>query len=295
MSDIISKGTMLPESVVGTLINTVKGKSSLAELCAAEPVAFNGQKEFTFAFDREVDVVAENGAKSKGGVTINPVTIIPVKVEYGTRISDEFLFATEEYQIDVLDAFAQGFAAKVARGIDIMAFHGFNPRTGAASAVIGNNHFDNKVTQVVTATANPDNDMESAVTLIEGNDCAVTGAAISPAFRSALAQLVDGNGRKIYPELSWGQAIGAINGLPVSANGTVSFGGSTDKAIVGDFAGSFKWGYAKEIPLEIIPYGNPDNDGTLGDLKGHNQIYLRSEVYVGWGILVPNAFAIIRP
>ena len=55
-----------------------------------------------------------------------------------------------------------------------------------------------------------------------------------------------------------------------------------------------RWGFAKEMPIEISQYGNPDNDTTLGDLKGHNQIYLRGEAYIGWGILDPNAFAIIK-
>lgn len=41
--------------------------------------------------------------------------------------------------------------------------------------------------------------------------------------------------------------------------------------------------------MEIIPYGDPDNTGL--DLKGSNQIYIRAEVYLGWGILLPSSFA----
>ena len=62
-----------------------------------------------------------------------------------------------------------------------------------------------------------------------------------------------------------------------------------DEIILGDFANVFKWGYAKEIPLEIIQYGDPDNSGK--DLKGHNQVYVRAEVYLGWGILDASSFA----
>ena len=65
--------------------------------------------------------------------------------------------------------------------------------------------------------------------------------------------------------------------------------GDVDKAIVGDFANMFKWGYAKEIPVEIIKYGDPDNSGK--DLKGYNQVYIRAEVYLGWGILDGDSFA----
>ena len=44
----------------------------------------------------------------------------------------------------------------------------------------------------------------------------------------------------------------------------------------------------------MIQYGNPDNDTELGDLKGHNQVYLRGEADIGWGILDPTAFAHIK-
>lgn len=294
MGDILSKGTLFPEELVPELINLVKGKSALAALSAQKPISFNGQKEFTFTFDNEIDVVAENGAKTKGGVTISPVTIIPIKVEYGARISDEFVHANEKIQLDYLQAFSEGFARKVARGIDLMAFHGINPRTKATSAVIGSNHFDSKITNVVDATNSPDADIESAIELIQENEYDVSGLAIAPVFRSALSKEKDATGRKLYPDLAWGNAPGNINGISVASNSTVSFNNSSDRAIIGDFQNCFKWGFAKEIPIEIIEYGNPDNDATLGDLKGHNQIYIRGEMYVGWGILVPEAFAMIK-
>ena len=60
-------------------------------------------------------------------------------------------------------------------------------------------------------------------------------------------------------------------------------------AIVGDFANYFKYGIAKEILMDVIPYGDPDNTGL--DLKGNNQIFIRSEVYLGWAIMDEKAFA----
>lgn len=129
MADVLSKGTLFDPVLVKDLINKVKGKSSIAVLSAQTPIPFNGRKEFTFTMDSEIDVVAENGKKSHGGISVEPVTIVPIKVEYGARISDEFLYASEEEQLDILKAFNDGFAKKVASGLDIMAFHGFNPRT----------------------------------------------------------------------------------------------------------------------------------------------------------------------
>lgn len=150
MADILSKGSLFPEELIPDFIKKTTGASALAKLCSATPIPFNGVKEFTFSLDKEVDIVAENGAKTKGGLTVDPITIVPIKIEYGARISDEFLYASEDAQLDYMSAFADGFAKKVAKGLDLMAFHGVNPRTGTASSVIGTNHFDSKVTQAVT-------------------------------------------------------------------------------------------------------------------------------------------------
>lgn len=285
----ISRGSMFDPLLVTDLINKVRGRSSLAVLANQTPIPFNGQKEFTFSMDSEIDIVAENGKKSEGGISMDPVTIVPIKFEYGARMSDEFLYATEEEQIEILTAFNDGFARKVARGLDLAAFHGVNPRTGSASDVVGTNNFDSKVEQtVVYASATPDENLEDAVALVHGSDGDVTGIAMSSIFASDLAK-VKANGIKQYPEFAFGANPGSLNGLKTDVNRTVSDMSENDRAIVGDFTGSFKWGYSKEIPLEIIKYGDPDNSGK--DLKGYNQVYIRAELYLGWGILVPSAFA----
>lgn len=292
----LERGILFQPELVGDLINKVKGKSSLARMSGQTPIAFNGNKEFTFTMDKEIDVVAESGAKSHGGVTIAPVTIVPIKVEYGARISDEFMYAAEEEKINILKAFNDGFATKVARGLDLMAFHGVNPRTGLASLVIGNNNFDTQVMQTVgfsDANPNADGNIEAAVAQIQAAGYGVSGLIMSPVFASALANtLVNVNGPKRYPELAWGANPDVINGLKTDINKTVSdMSGDVGRAIIGDFATGFKWGYAKQIPLEIIKYGNPDNDAEAGDLKGHNQVYIRCELYLGWGILDAAAFS----
>lgn len=296
MADILSKGSLFPEELVPGFIQKTTGASALAKLCGATPIPFNGMKEFTFTLDKEVDIVAENGAKTKGGATVDPITIVPLKIEYGARVSDEFLYASEDARMDVLSAFADGFAKKVAKGLDLMAFHGINPRTGTASNVIGANHFDSKVTQTVTIVSGdkPDANVEAAIALVQGAERDVTGMVLAPSFKSSLAAQTTADGVKLYPQLAWGANPGEVNGLRVETTSNLSANTSLDRALVGDFANCFKWGYAKEIPIEVIQYGNPDNDTTLGDLKGHNQVYLRGEVYIGWGILDPAAFAHIK-
>lgn len=291
MADVVSRGSLFDPVLVKDLIDRVKGKSSLAKLSRQTPIPFNGMKEFIFTMDDEVDLVAENGAKSRGSLALTPVTIVPLKVEYGARLSDEFMYASQEEQIEILKAFNEGFANKVARGLDIMAMHGVNPRSKSASALIGTNHFDNGVT-VVTAGSTADAQVENAIAAVQANDYDVTGMAMAPAFRSALAAITLQSGERMFPDLAWGNAPGSIHGLPVDVNNTVAFNSSDDLALIGDFETAFKWGYSKQIATEIIKYGDPDNSGN--DLKGHNQIYIRAEMYLGWGILDKNAFALIQ-
>ena len=289
MAGVLSKGTLFDPELVTDVINKVKGKSSLAVLSRQEPIPFNGSKEFVFSLDSEIDIVAENGKYSHGGAKFEPITIIPIKVEYGARVSEEFLTATEEEQIEVLKNFNEGFAKKMASGMDLAAFHGVNPRTGQPSTVVGDNHFDAKVTQTVTYDASaPDANIEAAIALVEGSDGEVTGIVIAPAVRTALAAMTKSAGEKLYPEFAFGGKPGNLGSNALDINKTVAVG-DVDKAIVGDFAGRVKWGYAKEIKMEVIPYGDPDNTGV--DLKGSGQVYIRCQTYIGWGIFDGDSFA----
>lgn len=296
MAATISKGSLFPVELADQMINLVRGKSSLARLSGITPIPFVGKDVFTFNFDGEIALVGENAAKSNGGGTVAPVSMTPVKVEYGMRVSDEFMYAAEEKRIEYLRAFSEGFAKKLARGLDIMAFHGVNPRTGSTASALNDKNFDDVVTQKVAYNSStPQNNVVDAIALVETHEHEVTGLAAAPAFKTALANLTktSGGSELLFPELGWGATVGQLNGLPFDANSTVSFNSGDDRAIVGNFADFFKWGIAKEMPIEVIEYGNPDNDADLGDLKGHNQVYLRGEAYIGWGILDPNAFAII--
>ena len=296
----LSKGSLFKAKLRKEVVNLVRGKSSIARLAGVEPVNFNGTDIFTFSFDNEAAIVGEGEAKPVGGATITPVQIRPFKVEFGSRVTDEFMIAADEEKIEILRAFADGFSAKVARVLDIAAFHGYNPRTGQASTVIGNNNLDyvianyNSGANVVTYdSSDPNTNMETAIAKVMDAEHEVTGAAFAPSFRSALAAQTKSNGDLMFPELGWGNQVQELRGLAIDSNSTVAFGGSKDKAIVGNFRDYFKWGVAKDMGIKIIEYGNPDNSED-GDLAGHNQVYIRGEMYIGYGILAPEAFALVK-
>lgn len=280
------------------LFNKVKGHSTLAKLSASEPLPFSGIDIFTFSMDGEAAIVGEGGQKPAGEAEFGKVSIKPLKVVYQHRLTDEFIHLAAEKQLPYMNAFTDGFSKKIARAFDIMAMHGLNPATKAASPAIGDNCFDAPGIATVTySSAAPDENVDSAVQAIQTAGGDVSGIAMAPAFGAALgAMKASGTGLPVYPEYRFGGNPGTFGGgLAADINNTVAFDTSPatakDLAIVGDFAGAFRWGYAEQITFEVIRFGDPDGQG---DLKRNNQIVLRSEAYVGWGILLPDSFVRIK-
>ena len=127
--------TSFPAELVREVFIGAKGKSSIAKLCGQTPVAFSGTDVMVFSLDGEVNLVAEGGAKAKHTNSNDVAPITPVKIEYGARVSNEFLKCSYEKQLEYIRGFKDGFAGKLARGLDIMVMHGINPATGTAAGV----------------------------------------------------------------------------------------------------------------------------------------------------------------
>lgn len=295
MADVVLMGNKIPTELVEEMFNSVRGTSALARLAQERPLPFVGTTEMVFSLDKEASVVGENGTKVHGGADIQPVVIRPVKFEYGARFSKEMWKAGDEKRLEILRTFVEGAARKFARGLDIAALHGLNPYDLTASAVIGNNNFEAKVTNAVTyAAANADANINAAVAMVEAAGTMVDGAAMSTTMKGAISAL-SANGAPKYPAFAWGSAPEALGDMRLAVNPTVSMAatGATNTlhALVGDFS-AFRWGYADDIEYEVIQYGDPDNSGV--DLAGKNQIYLRAEAYIGWGILAPSFFAKVQ-
>lgn len=287
MATITKSTNLFPAELVSEVFSKAKGHSSLAKLSGQTPIPFSGNTQMVFAMDGEASIVGEGEQKPAGDASFNPVTITPVKFVYQHRLTDEFVNMSEEQQLPYLQAFADGFAAKIARALDISAFHGVNPSTKTAVSGLATKNFDMATIATVTTTAGKeDEDIDTAVQAITGEDGVVTGIAMAPAFSAALSK-IKVNGVAQYPEFRFGQNPEAFYGMASDVNNTVSFGTSKDLAIVGDFQNAFKWGYTENVPCEIIEYGDPDGQG---DLKRTNQIVLRAEAYIGWGILDTASF-----
>ncbi len=288
-------GTMFPTELVTEMFNTVRGHSALAKLSGAKPIPFNGETAFVFSMDGEAQLLGEGEAKKKNQAAIETKVIRPLKFVYQHRVSDEFI-RTSEGRINYLQAFADGFAKKIARGFDIAAMHGIEPYSMTAAAGIATNNLDvctaNDVTYVA---ASADENIEAAIQAIRAGGRDVTGMALSPAMGAALAA-IKVNGVAQYPEFRFGQNPQGFYGFGSDVNPTVPMklaaGTTTVHAYIGDFANAFRWGYAANIPLEVIQYGDPDDLGR--DLKRYNEVCLRAEAYIGWGILDAASFARVK-
>lgn len=296
MATITTSTNLFPEELVPEIFSKVKGHSALARLSGQTPIRFVGTQQFVFSMDGEAAIVGEGEQKPAGEATFTTVTITPIKFVYQHRLTDEFIHMAEEQQVPYLQAFGEGFATKIARALDIAAFHGIDPATKAPVASLATKNFDALLDQDYVITYNagtPDDNIDTAVQQIIAGNGNVTGIAMAPAFGAAMGSMKDetGSNRSLYPEFRFGQNPNAFAGMGVDVNPTVNFNTAADMAVVGDFSRAFRWGYAANIPMEVIEYGDPDGQG---DLKRKNQICLRAEAYLGWGILDAASFRLIK-
>lgn len=293
----LQAGTLFKPELVKELISKVQGTSVLAQLSTQTPIPFNGTEQFIFNLEGDAQIVGEGKKKEAGEAKIEPVIIKPLKFVYQARISDEFLRSSEEKQIEYMSLFTDGFATKIAQAFDIAALHGVEPKTLTDATFKSTNSFDGLVTtNVVTyAEAQIDANIEDAIQAVVATDNDVTGIAMSPTAARAMSKIKNKNEDAKYSEFSFGGRPKEFADHKLEINKNLTKQGSNlekDHVIVGDFENRFKWGYAENMPLEIIQFGDPD--GTGRDLKAYNEICLRAEAFIGWGILDATAFARVK-
>lgn len=292
-STATKKATLFNPELVTEIMNKVQGRSTLAKLSNQQPIPFNGTEQFIFNLEGNAQIVGEGELKGAGKAVITSKVITPLKFVYQARITDEFMHASDEKKLNFLKHYADGFAKKIAEAFDIAAIHGLEPKGLTDASFKATNSFDGLVTgNVVTYNAATiDSNIDDAVQAIVATDNEVTGIAMSPAAGQAMSK-VKVNNVVQFPEFRFGQRPDNFFGMELDINKTLtaqSGKGKKNHAIVGDFQNRFKWGYAENIPMEIIEYGDPDGAGR--DLKAYNEILLRTEAYIGWGILDEKAFA----
>ena len=303
MAVLATSSFSLPKHLVPGVWRKAQDGSVLAQLSGADPQEFGEQQYMTLTGNPRGEVVGEGANKGESTATFAPVTAIPRKVQVTQRFNEEVQWADESRQLGVLATMRDLTGEALGRALDLIAIHGINPLTGAALSGSPAKLLDTtNAVELTTATlATPDAAIESAVGLVLADGISPNGIAIDPTYAFSLATQRYSDGRKVAPDLGFGQNLGTYLGLNAAVGNTVSGGpevitASTGvyasdnpniKAIVGDFS-AFRWGVQVDIPMEVIRYGDPDG---LGDLKRKNQIAIRSEVVYGIGIMSLDAFA----
>lgn len=294
---------LMPREIADGMITQTRTLSTVARLSAREPMRFGKVDYITFNDFPKAEFVEEGGEKSatKGGFGV--VTAAPHKAQVTMRFNEEVQWASEDHQLGVLTELADAGQVSLSRALDLGMYHRINPLTG--NAIAGWDNYVTKSTKIVehdpAGTVDLDDEFATAVGLLVNAPVTVqvTGAAFDPKFSWALSQLKrkDGAGTtsdQRYPQLGFGTNITDFRGIPVAQGNTVSgTPEATDtkvRAIVGDFQNGIRWGVQRELPIELIRFGDPDGQG---DLKRHNQIALRLEIVYGWYIFVER-FTIIK-
>lgn len=291
---------LMPRNIADGMVKASKSLSAVARLSNREPMRFGEVDFITFNDFPKMEYVEEGANKASTSTGFGSVTAKPHKGQVTLRFNEEVQWADEDYQLGILREVADAGQVALSRGLDLGLFHRINPLTGTAITT-----WDNYVTattkNVEIATADADEDFRAAVGLLVNGSTPsqVNGAAIDPKFAWALSNLKrkDGSGATSdlrYPQLGFGTNITDFLGVPVAQGDTVS--GTPEavdtkvRAIVGDFQNGIRWGVQRELPVEIIRFGDPDGQG---DLKRKNQIALRLEIVYGWYVFT-SRFAVIK-
>lgn len=291
---------LMPRNIADGMITDSRTTSVIAKLSAREPQRFGEVDYITFNDFPRAEFVEEGANKSSTTGGFGAVTAKPHKAQVTMRFNEEVQWADEDYQLGVLRTLGEAGGIALSRALDLGLIHRINPLTGAVIA-----GWDNYITattnRVEIDAADADADFREAVgqLVTASPTVAVNGAAFDPKFSWALANLMtrDGSGetsQQRYPTLGFGTDVSDFMGINVAQGDTVS--GTPEaadtlvRAIVGDFRNGIRWGVQRDLPVDLIRYGDPDGQG---DLKRKNQIALRLEIVYGWYVFV-DRFAVVE-
>lgn len=290
MAALITSDFEIPNEISAGIFEKAQKGSTLAQLSGARPQKFGKQQVWVLTAPPKAELVGEAAEKSPTPAAYSNKTINPFKLQVTMRFSQEVQWADEDTQIGVLQDLASNAGIALGRALDLVGIHKINPLTGSVSSLVSEGLID--TTQAVGITDSKyDEAIEAAAGMIIAAGYTPNGIAMDPTLSFALSTMRDVNGRKIYPEIGFGQNITNFAGMNAAVSDTVSAKNEIATAsgllgVVGQFD-AFRWGVQRSIGCHLIEYGDPDG---LGDLQRQNQLAIRAEIVYGIGIMDQNAF-----
>lgn len=290
MSALITSSFEIPNSISQGIFEKAQKGSTLARLSGARPQKFGKQTAWVLTAPPKAEIVGEGGKKSPTPAIYAPKTINPIKLQVTMRASQEVQWADEDVQIGVLQDLAANAGIALGRALDLVGIHKINPLSGTVSELVKEGLVD--ATQIATLTNEKyDQAIEAAAGTIISSGYTPSGVAMDTSLSFGLSTMRDNQGKKLYPEIGFGQNLSNFEGMNVAVSDTVSAKNeiaspSNLLGIVGQFD-AFRWGVQRNIGAHLIEYGDPDG---LGDLQRQNQIAIRAEIVYGIGIMAMDAF-----
>lgn len=282
---------LLPRNIADGMITEARSTSTVAQLSGREPQKFGETDYIIFNDFPKAEFVEEGAQKSSTTGGYESVTAKPKKAQVTMRFNQEVQWASEDHQLSILSDLAGAGQVALARALDLGLYHRINPLSGDVIT-----SWDNYLTateySAELGTGEADQVVRSAAGLLINRQrpVSVNGFAIDPRLTWELSELqtknADGSpsGVQRYPQLGLGSSATSFLGLNTAQGDTVS--GQPEatadtgvRGILGDFQNGIRWGVQRDLPVELIRFGDPDGQG---DLKRHNQIALRLEIVYGW-------------
>lgn len=291
---LITSNFELPNDISTGIFKKAQSGSAIAQLSGATPQKFGKSQAWVLSAAPKAELVGEGAKKSETPATYATKTINPYKLQVTMRYSSEVQWADEDTQIGILQDLADNAGIALGRALDLVAIHKINPLTGTAASQVTEGLID--ATQLATLTGTEyENAIEAAASLVIGSGYNPAGLAMDPSLSFNIATQKDTDGRRLYPELGFGQAVTNFLGMKTAVSDTVSAKNEIKTTnnligIVGQFD-AVRWGVQRSIGAHLIEFGDPDG---LGDLQRANQIALRAEIVYGIGIMDMKAFALIK-
>lgn len=291
MAALITSDFEIPAEISTGIFEKAQKGSTLAQLSGARPQKFGKQQVFVLTAPPKAELVGEAAKKSPTPASYSSKTVNPFKLQVTMRFSQEVQWADEDTQIGVLQDLASNAGIALGRALDLVGIHKINPLTGTVSELVKEGLIDTKQSTTLVGKKY-DEAVEAAAGTVISAGYTPTGIAMDPALSFGLSTMRDTTGRKIYPELGFGQNITNFVGMNAAVSDTVSAKNEISVAskllgITGQFD-AFRWGVQRSIGAHLIEYGDPDG---LGDLQRSNQVAIRAEIVYGIGIMDSNAFA----
>lgn len=291
MAVITTDAFSLPAEVTSGIWKKAQTESVLARLSESKPQKFGKTNVMVLTSAPRAELVGESKQKSPTPTTYAPKSVVPVKLQVTMRTSNEVQWADEDYQIGVLDDMIENCGIALGRALDLVGIHKIDPLSGAVSTSVTEGLADATSAATLDGTKY-DAAVEAAAGLVIGAGFMPRGIALDTSLAYGLATQRDAEGRKLYPEMGFGQDVGSFDGMQAAVGDTISAKREAAKAtgllgIVGDFS-AFRWGVQRDIAAHMIEFGDPDG---LGDLQRNNQVAIRAEILYGIGIMDLAAFA----